>query len=97
MIVLAARYYARADTADEVEDLLSRMSRMVAANEPGCHAYQISRSLEDPTSFLIYEQYEDEAALDTHRNTPHFREVIEQRVVPLLERRERELYNLIAG
>ena len=28
----------------------------------------------DPGTVLIYEQYVDEAALEQHRNSPHFRE-----------------------
>jgi quinol monooxygenase YgiN len=28
----------------------------------------------DPSTVLIYEQYADEAALERHRNTPHFRQ-----------------------
>jgi quinol monooxygenase YgiN len=45
--------------------------------------------------FLLYEQYTDQAALDAHRNTPHFKEIIEGTIVPLLDRRERELYQSV--
>jgi quinol monooxygenase YgiN len=45
--------------------------------------------------FLLYEHYADQGALDAHRNTPHFKEIIEGVIVPLLEKRERELYQSV--
>jgi len=42
--------------------------------EPGCVSY-IPHFVEgEPATVLIYEQYVDEAALEHHRNTPHFQE-----------------------
>lgn len=46
--------------------------------------------------FLLYEQYATHAALAAHRDTPHFQEIIEGEIVPMLEKREREFYSLIA-
>ncbi len=39
--------------------------------EPGCHAYAFYQDLEDPTRIRIYEEWEDQAALDAHFATPH--------------------------
>ena len=47
---------------------------------------------ENPDLFLLYEHYTDQAALDAHRNTPHFKEIIEGTIVPMLDKREREFY-----
>ena len=41
--------------------------------------------------FVLYEEYVDEAALLAHRETPHFRALIEGIVVPALISREREV------
>ena len=38
--------------------------------------------------------YADDAALQAHRETPHFKEILERRVVPLLTNRVREFYEL---
>ena len=35
--------------------------------EPGNHAYSLHRSAADPRVFLVYEEYEDEEALESHR------------------------------
>ena len=71
------------------------MRPLVQANEPGCKCYQVSRSTENDRVVILYEQYDDEAALDFHRETPHFKAIIENTVVPMLEKREREFYELI--
>jgi quinol monooxygenase YgiN len=42
--------------------------------EPGCVSYVAHFVSDDPSTVLIYEQYRDEAALEAHRNTPHFKE-----------------------
>jgi len=42
--------------------------------EAGCISYIAHFIADDPTTVLIYEQYKDEAALEVHRNTPHFAE-----------------------
>jgi (4S)-4-hydroxy-5-phosphonooxypentane-2,3-dione isomerase len=97
MIVLVARYYVQTGKGDLVEAALRRMAPLVQANEPGCRAYQVCRASDNPDYFLLYEQYDDEAALAAHREMPHFKEIIEGTVRPLLERRERDLFTLVAG
>ena len=95
MIVLTAKYVAKTGKGDEVEGLLRRMAPLVTANEPGCKVYHANRSTDNPDIFLLYEHYADQAALDAHRNTRHFKEIIEGVIVPLLEKRERELYQSV--
>jgi quinol monooxygenase YgiN len=97
MIVLVAHYYGKPGQGDAIQAALRQMAPLVAENEPGCKLYQASRSQENPDQFLLYEQYVDEAALLHHRETPHFQRIIEGTIIPLLEKRERELYTLAAG
>jgi quinol monooxygenase YgiN len=80
---------------EAVAAALGRMAPLVKAHEPGCRLYQVSRSTEDPNLLLLYEQYVDQATLEAHRETPHFKEIIEGTIIPLLEKREREFYTLI--
>lgn len=42
--------------------------------EPGCVTYVCHFLADDPATILIYEQYRDDAALEHHRNTPHFKQ-----------------------
>ena len=34
--------------------------------------YQVHKHKTDPRRFFIYEQYQDDAALEAHRAAPHF-------------------------
>ena len=40
--------------------------------EPGCLRYQLHQSLESPHSWMLYEEWESEAALSAHQQQPHF-------------------------
>lgn len=97
MIVLVARYHGKPGQGDTIEAALKLMAPRVAESEPGCRLYHASRSQENPDLFLLYEHYVDEAALLKHRETPHFQQIIEGTIIPLLEKRERELYTLVVG
>ncbi len=94
MIVLIAKYQVKSGHGDKVLAALRRMAPLVKADEPGCKLYHACRAQDNPDQFLLYEHYEDEAALLAHRETPHFKEIIEGTIVPLLEQREREFYEL---
>lgn len=96
-VTLIARYHVRTGHADAVSDALRRMSERVAADEPGCMLYQANRSTEVESLFCLYEVYTDEAAITAHRDTSHFQEIVEGEIVPLLEKRERELYEQVVG
>ncbi|MEO5951660.1 MAG: antibiotic biosynthesis monooxygenase family protein [Chloroflexia bacterium] len=95
--MLTARYICKAGMGDAVEAALRRMAPFVAEGEPGCRVYNACRAQDNPDVFLLYEQYVDEAAFLGHRETAHFKEIIEWEIVPLLEKRERELFRLVVG
>ena len=98
MRVLMARYHAREGQGDLVERTLLEMADAVRADEPACLVYRAARSTEDPNVFVLYEEYANEEALLAHRETPHFRDLIEGVVVPALISREREVFvPLVAG
>lgn len=95
MVVLVARYVVQPGRMAAVEAALREMAEAVRRSEPGCTRYEVLRAREAPDELLLVEHYVDEAALAAHRATPHFQQLIEGRVVPLLERRERTLYELV--
>ena len=94
MIVLIAKYTTKPGNVPKVLEQLKKMAPLVAASEPGCKFYQVSTSSENENLILLYEHYVDTAALAAHRETPHFKEIIEGTVIPLLDNRARELYEL---
>ena len=42
-------------------------------DEPGCFRFDILQNQEDPNRFHLYEVYADAAALDAHREAPHYK------------------------
>lgn len=41
-------------------------------DEPGCLQFDVCRDAADPTRFVLYEIYIDEAAVRAHLRSPHF-------------------------
>jgi quinol monooxygenase YgiN len=96
MYVVVARFVAQEGSGDEVAALLAEMTPSANA-EPGCHKYIVNRSVDDPNTFLLYEQYTDKAAFGAHGENPDFQRIIIGKVVPLLAERGREIYEVVAG
>lgn len=46
---------------------------IASRQEPGCVSYDPHRIDGDPDTVLIYEQYKDQAAVEAHRASTHFR------------------------
>jgi (4S)-4-hydroxy-5-phosphonooxypentane-2,3-dione isomerase len=41
-------------------------------DEPGCVRFNVLQDDKDPNVYYFYEVYKDQAALEAHRNTPHY-------------------------
>jgi quinol monooxygenase YgiN len=87
-VVLSVRWVARDGERDAVEEILRRMAPLSRA-EPGCLQYEAHRQRDDPNTFVLFERYADEAALEAHAASSHFQELVVQQALPLLELRER--------
>lgn len=95
MITLVVTYVFHAETLAEAEDCLRALIAPSRA-EPGCRTYEISRSKDDRRTFLIFEQYDDEAALEAHRATDHFLRYGKNGIATLAESRVATLYDPFA-
>ena len=60
---------------DEREDALEQIEELVehSQDEPGTIEYRAATDVDDPNLVRFFERYEDEAALDAHTQTEHFR------------------------
>lgn len=95
MIVVVAEYHVAEGNEDAVAELLKVWAPM-AREETGCKAFIVNRSTEDPRRIMLYEQYVDQAAFDFHANRPEFKEIVVGKIVPLLESRQRRMFEVIA-
>ena len=85
----------RFDEADH-NDIRGNLEALTAGSrqEPGCVSYIAHFLADDPCTVLIYEQYKDDAALEHHRTTQHFKD---HAIGGLYQRmRERAIENLVA-
>ncbi|OUC15800.1 MAG: antibiotic biosynthesis monooxygenase [Alkalinema sp. CACIAM 70d] len=46
--------------------------------ESGCIQYELHQNLQDPTDFTFIEEWESEAALEAHLQTPHLQAAMAQ-------------------
>ena len=82
-----AKWRVKEGQLDGVLDLLADLTAKSAAEE-GNLLYQIHRSISDANTLILYEGYQDEAALAAHRNSDHFQTLVIGKIIPLLEDRE---------
>ena len=94
MLILAVHVTIQAGHEDEVIEPLKKLQE-ATRKEAGCISYFVQRSRENSRHYLIYEQYKDQAALDTHRTSSHFKEYGTNGVYRFVEKREAELYDPI--
>ena len=90
MIVLAVTWIANPGMRRGRCDLRQAASRL--AQEPGCLMYIVHRHQDDPRHFFIYEQYRDDAALQAHRESPHFQEYAVKALKDIGVRKQGDLY-----
>ena len=86
MLIVIARYVVVEGYESTVARLL-RKNAEASRGEPGCLEFSVYQEIDDPRAFLLYERYTSEDAFQAHRRTPHFEDIIEQQVVPLLDER----------
>lgn len=94
MFVVAAQYYAKEGKQEEIAAILRKMIPISRA-EAGCALYTVNRSTDDPRKFLLYEQYRDREGYEAHMATEPFKQNILGKVVPMLESRVRDFYEVI--
>jgi autoinducer 2-degrading protein len=94
MLTVIAFYRCKPGRAEEIAAILADH---VAAtrSEPGCITFLANRSRDEPDRYVLYEQYEDEAAFEAHRESAHFARYIDNGVVPLLAERTWHRFDLV--
>jgi len=94
MICVAVTYLMKQGTENEAIELFTKLAPETR-REPGCRMYEVHRSTTNPRQFFLYEQYQDQAALDAHRAAPHFEKYAKNGLFELIEIRTPEIYELL--
>ncbi|HEY2068775.1 MAG TPA: putative quinol monooxygenase [Rhizomicrobium sp.] len=58
---------------EEFEAVFGELAAQVKANEPGNKLYQVFKSRADANTYVVMEVYADQAALEAHGKSDHFR------------------------
>jgi quinol monooxygenase YgiN len=72
MIFITAKFTVLLEHADRWLDIAGDFTRATRA-EPGCLWFDWSRSVEDPTEYVLVEAFRDGEAGAAHVQSPHFR------------------------
>jgi quinol monooxygenase YgiN len=84
-------------TAGQEEAVGAALPRFIAAaqSEPGNLTFEGYRSLNDPLNYLLIERYASRAAFDEHLAAPHYQEIALNYIVPRLDSRTIEEFEVI--
>lgn len=59
-------------TAEPFHRTVSENARLSLEREPGCRQFDVVLPEGEPDRVFLYEIYDDEAAFEAHKATPHF-------------------------
>ena len=86
--VLAVNWVAKPGNEARVREILEQLG-VRSREEPGVITYTTHVDPENPREFFIYEKYHDAAGLEAHQETEHFKTLVLETAIPLLESRVR--------
>ncbi|MCU1645782.1 MAG: antibiotic biosynthesis monooxygenase [Nocardia sp.] len=73
MIAVIAEVTVKAGAGAEFESVVADLIEQIRANEPGNLTYQLVRSRTDAENYRFFELYSDDAAVEAHGRSDHFR------------------------
>jgi len=89
--VLAVTWIAKPGNEASVHEILQQMGD-ASRQEAGVITYTTHVDPDNPREFFIYEKYHDVGGLEFHQETTHFKELVLEKAIPLLESRVRRQY-----
>ena len=72
MYVILAPIQIKHDHKEEFVKAMIEDAKGSVEHEPGCLRFDVLQDNEDPNKIHLYEVYKDEAALEAHRQAPHY-------------------------
>jgi quinol monooxygenase YgiN len=80
----------------EEHEVLALLPKLVEASraEPGAISFVAYRQLDDERDIVLLERYASEEAFAAHRETPHFKDLVLDQIVPRLAGRIVETYEI---
>jgi autoinducer 2-degrading protein len=73
MVILHVTIQVKSEHVSEFLEVVRYDAEHSEKDEPGCLRFDVIQDRDDRNRFYFYEVYRDEAALEAHRQTPHFK------------------------
>jgi (4S)-4-hydroxy-5-phosphonooxypentane-2,3-dione isomerase len=73
MVILHVTVQVKPEHVSEFLDVVRYDAEHSEKDEPGCLRFDVIQDRDDTNRFYFYEVYRDEAALEAHRQTAHFK------------------------
>ena len=86
-VYVFAKWQVKQEHLNTVLELLKEVIQK-SQEEEGNLFYKLHQSKSEANTLVLYEGYVNEAAVEAHRNTDHFQQIVLQSIIPLLENRE---------
>jgi (4S)-4-hydroxy-5-phosphonooxypentane-2,3-dione isomerase len=72
MIAMLIKVRIKPELRDRFLEAIEHDAIHSEQDEPGCLRFNVLQDSEDENVYYFYEVYRDEAALEAHRQTPHY-------------------------
>jgi quinol monooxygenase YgiN len=95
MLIQSIHFTFAPEDADTAEALLREL-RNESCKEDGVISFDIGRSKEKPHVFALWEEYRDEASLESHIATEHFQRLVIHGVRIMAKQRNAETVSPIS-
>jgi (4S)-4-hydroxy-5-phosphonooxypentane-2,3-dione isomerase len=82
-----AKWQVKEGKLEYVLKLLAEVAKQ-SIEEKGNLFYKIHQSNSDANTLILFEGYTDQSAVDEHRNSPYFQNLVIGNIIPNLENRE---------
>jgi quinol monooxygenase YgiN len=86
-VYVYAQWQVKEGKLDSVLQILKEASKK-SSEEEGNLFYKIHQSTADQNTLILFEGYENESALEFHKNSENYQNLVAKQIAPLLENRE---------
>lgn len=93
-IYVYAKWQVKEGKLDAVLEIMKKAAQK-SSEEKGNLFYKIHQSKTDENTLILFEGYENESAVEFHKNSEHYQNLVVKQIIPLLESREVTLMNQI--
>ena len=95
MFVITVTFVIKPDHVEDFARAMLANARASLEREAGCRRFDVCRDPGDPAVTFLYEIYDDKAAFEVHKATPHF-ESFDVEVAPWVASKEVKTWTLDA-